>query len=351
VAAANELPWLAEPLRDALGVARTHHALLIHGPAGVGQFELAVSLAQAWLCEGESASRPCGRCASCLLIEARSHPDLRVLVPEALQESLGWAAGEGDDAQADAGKATRAKPSKEIKVDAVRSAIAFAQLTSARGRCKVVVIFPADRMNTVAANALLKTLEEPPGMARFVLGTGAAQALPPTVRSRCQPLHLSVPAKDVAVQWLVAQGVDEPDVILSVAGGQPLEALAWIRDGVNASMLANLPVRVLAGDASALVDWPLPRVVDALQKLCHDQLSTLAGARPRYFAKLPSGSRASVAALHDWAKSLARAARHAEHPLNAGLLTESLVLQGQSACAGMAPRQPSRETDSVHWRP
>jgi DNA polymerase-3 subunit delta' len=343
------LPWLAAPLREALGVARTHHALLIHGPAGVGQFELAMSLAQAWLCEGDAASRPCGQCASCLLIRARSHPDLRVLVPEALQESLGWTAGEGDEAQADASKATRTKPSKEIKVDAVRSAIAFAQLTSARGRCKVIVIFPADRMNTVSANALLKTLEEPPGMARFVLGTEAAQALPPTVRSRCQPLHLSVPASDVALQWLLAQGVvDEPDVILSVAGGQPLEALAWIRDGVDASTLATLPARVLAGDASALANWPVPRVVDALQKLCHDQLSTLAGARPRYFSKLPTARKASAAALHEWAKSLARAARHAEHPLNAGLLTELLVLQGQSACAGIAPQRPFQETDSVN---
>jgi DNA polymerase III subunit delta' len=327
----SPLPWLTTPLREALGVARTHHALLIHGPAGVGQFELAMSLARAWLCEGESSTRPCGRCASCRLIQARSHPDLRVLVPQALQELLGWTAGEGEDAQVDATKGTHTKPSKEIKVDAVRSAIAFAQLTSARGRCKVLVVFPADRMNTVAANAVLKTLEEPPGFARFVLATEAPQALPQTVRSRCQPLHLPVPAREVALQWLIAQGVDEPDQVLSVAGGQPLEALAWIRDGIDVSTLADLPTRVWSGDASTLAGWPLPRVVDALQKLCHDQLSALAGASPRYYTRLVMPRPASPAALHDWAKSLARAARHAEHPLNAGLLTESLVSQGQRA--------------------
>jgi DNA polymerase III subunit delta' len=345
------LPWLTAPLREVLGAARAHHALLIHGPAGVGQFEFALSLAQAWLCEGEAALRPCGRCASCLLIRARSHPDLRVLIPEALEESLGWSADEGDDAQADSSKGTPTKPSKEIKVDAVRSAIAFAQFTSARGRCKVVVIYPVDRMNTVAANALLKTLEEPPGTARFALATGMLQSLPPTVRSRCQPVHLSVPERDVAAQWLAAQGVDEPEIVLSVAGGQPFEALAWIRDGIDASTLANLPARVLAGDASALANWPLPRVVDALQKVCHDQLSTLAGARPRYFTSFPTARRASVGALHEWARSLARAARHAEHPLNAGLLTESLVLQGQCACAGIDQQRSFRVDDSIHSRP
>ena len=232
----------------------------------------------------------------------------------------------------------------------MRSAIAFAQLTSARGRCKVIVVFPADRMNAVAANALLKTLEEPPGTARFVLATGAAQSLPPTVRSRCQALHLPVPVRDVALQWLADQGVDRPETILSVAGGQPLEALAWMQDGVNPSTLASLPARVFAGDASVLANWPLPSVVDALQKLCHDQLCIVAGAQPRYFAKLATASRATAAALHVWSKSLATAARQAEHPLNAALLTESLVMQGRAACAGMAPRQPFPEIDSVHSR-
>lgn len=345
------LPWLAQPLRGALGVARNHHALLIHGPAGVGQFELALALAQAWLCEEGATSRPCGRCPSCLLIQARSHPDLRVLLPEVLQESLGWSAGEGEDEAGDAGKGARSKPSKDIRVDAVRSAIAFAQLTSARGRCKVVVIFPADRMNPVAANALLKTLEEPPGMARFVLGTGAPHALPPTVRSRCAPLYLAAPPSDVAMQWLTDQGVDEPGAVLSVAGGQPQQALTWVRDGIDASTIASLPARVMAGDASVFASWPSPRVVDVLQKLCHDQLSTLAGAPPRYFVALKAGRRANVAALHEWAKSLARAARHAEHPLNAGLLAESLVAQGQSACAGITPQRSLRETDSLHSRP
>ncbi|HEV7913758.1 MAG TPA: DNA polymerase III subunit delta', partial [Albitalea sp.] len=178
------LPWLEAPLRQALAT-RHAHALLIHGPQGIGQFELALTLAQAWLCEGEAADKPCGRCASCKLVQARSHPDLLVLLPEALRESLGWAGADDADSGGD-DKGGKRKPSKEIRVDEIRQAIGFAQTTSARGRCKVVLIHPAERMNGVSANALLKTLEEPPGEARLLLSCAAPDALLPTIRSRCQ---------------------------------------------------------------------------------------------------------------------------------------------------------------------
>jgi DNA polymerase-3 subunit delta' len=341
------LPWLADAMERALGVARDHHALLIHGPAGVGQFELAMDLARAWLCEADVA-RPCGRCASCMLAAARSHPDLLVLVPEALQEALGWLSDNTAATPSDGSKASRAKPSKEIKVDGVRAATAFAQLTSARGRCKVVVIHPADRMNAVAANALLKTLEEPPGSARFILATGAAPALPPTVRSRCQPLQMTPPPPEVAVAWLKEQGVSDPEVALTAAGGQPLEALAAWTDGVDAQAWERLPDSVRAGDASVLSGWPIARAVDALQKLCHDHLALAVGARPRYFAALRPGADAVPHALHAWAKELSRAARHAEHPWNAGLLVESLVLQGQRACSGLDSHEGAASGRSVH---
>jgi DNA polymerase-3 subunit delta' len=320
-------------LSEALSAARTHHALLIHGPAGVGQFELAALCAKAWLCESVTTPRPCDQCTSCRLMQARTHPDSLMLIPEALRDALGWDNSDAGDGEGDSSSSTRGKPSKDIRIDAVRSAVAFAQTTAARGRGKVVLIYPADRMNAIAANALLKTLEEPPGQARFVLATGCPQRLPPTVRSRCQALYLAAPSSDEAARWLASQGVDEPAVMLAATGGQPLEALTWAQDGVDAHALTNLPAAVMAADASALAGWPLPRAIDVLQKLCHDQMSLLVGAHARYFLNLTVARNASVAALHEWSKALARAARHAEHPLNAGLACESLVNQGKNACA------------------
>ena len=338
------LPWLAASLQRSLREQRSH-ALLVHGPSGVGQFELAQSLAQGWLCEAQQgATRPCGRCAACHLVRARSHPDLLVLVPEALRAALGWEADADADDSGD--KASKAKPSKDIKVEAVRSAVAFAQTTSARGRGKVVVLHPAERMNGISANTLLKTLEEPPGEARFVLSSGAPDALLPTIRSRCQAVTLNLPARDVALEWLRRQGVADPDVLLAAAGGQPQEALAWSREGVDAALWAQFPALVQRGASAALAGWPLPRLIESLQKLCHDALCVAAGAAPRYFpaASLKGVRRSAEGAvtqpLHAWERELQRAARFAEHPWNAGLLAESLVEQGREALTLASRRGP-----------
>jgi DNA polymerase-3 subunit delta' len=267
-----------------------------------------------------------------------------VLVPDALRAALGWEPdGDADDSD---DKAPKAKPSKDIKVEAVRSAVAFAQTTSARGRGKVVVLHPAERMNGISANTLLKTLEEPPGNARFVLSSGAPDALLPTIRSRCQAVTLTLPATEVAIEWLRAQGVADPAVLLAATGGQPQDALAWSREGVDAALWAQLPALVQRGAAAAVAGWPLPRLIESLQKLCHDALCVAAGAAPRYFpaVSLKGATRSSDSAvtrpLHAWERELQRTARFAEHPWNAGLLAESLVEQGRGALESAWRRSP-----------
>ncbi|MGY4829232.1 DNA polymerase III subunit delta' [Sphaerotilaceae bacterium SBD11-9] len=335
------MPWLGTPLQEALRTQRGH-ALLVHGPQGIGQFELALTLAQAWLCETNPTQQPCGSCASCHLVQAHSHPDLLVLLPEALRESLGW--GGGDESDDGEGKASKAKPSKEIKVEAVRAAVSFAQSTSARGRRKVVLIHPAERMNAIAANTLLKTLEEPPGDARFVLSCGAPDELLPTIRSRCQAVPMALPPADVASAWLAQHQVAQPAVLLAAAGGQPLEALEWVREGIDAVAWTRLPKQLAAGEVGSLASWPLPRLVDALHKLCHDAMCLACGAAPRYFppAALPTG--AALPALNAWSRELRQTLRHAEHPWNLPVMVESLVLQARQALAPPAPGKPH----SVH---
>ncbi len=325
------LPWLAQPLRDILHTQRGH-ALLVHGPQGIGQFELAFSVAQAWLCEGLAPGAPvdkaCGGCAGCRLVQAHSHPDLLVLAPEALREALGLGA---DESAADTDKASKAKPSKEIKVEAVRAAVQFAQTTSARGRGKVVLIHPAERMNAISANTLLKTLEEPPGEARFILSCGAADELLPTIRSRCQAVPLKLPDAAVARDWLAAQQVAQPEVLLAGAGGQPLEALQWAREGLDAVTWTRLPKQLAAGEVGSLASWPLPRLLDALHKLCHDALCVACGAAPRYFPPAAMPRPAGVPALNAWSRALTRTLRHAEHPWSMPVMVESLVQQAKTA--------------------
>ena len=331
------LPWLDAMLRETLQTRRAH-ALLLQGPRGVGQFELALSLAQAWLCEAESVPgqpQPCGHCASCRLVRARSHPDLLVLLPDALRETLGWDAADAEDAGSKPGKSAKTtKPSKEIKVEAVRGAVAFAQMTTARGRCKVVVVHPAERMNEVSANTLLKTLEEPPGKTRFVLACSEPDALLATIRSRCQVVPMRLPPSELALTWLAQHGIADPAVMLAAVGGQPQEALEWVTQCIDATLWTRLPGAVARGESALLAAWPLPRVVDALQKLCHDASCIAVNAPPRYFPLSTFASRAVPQALAEWSRELARVARHAEHPWNPSLLIEALVQQGQRALRG-----------------
>jgi DNA polymerase III subunit delta' len=282
-----------------------------------------------------------------------------------LSLSLGWPLDEKTQSELDAKKR---KPSKEIKVDAARDVVAFTQRTRARGTTKVVLVFPAERMNVITANTLLKTLEEPPGAVKFILATEAAHQLLPTIRSRCIGHTMVWPEFDAALSWLAddiaasqratddardtvpkkstraPQKVGEADlrVLLRAAGGRPADVLGTLQEMAAPDAARHwqaLPHAMAAGDATALGLLTPPAAVEALQKLCHDVLATRMGAAPRFFsdADLPAGSHAPSAAatyaLTQWAKELSASARTAEHPYNAGLMLEALASRARQALA------------------
>ncbi|HNE59417.1 MAG: DNA polymerase III subunit delta' [Rubrivivax sp.] len=322
-------PWIAR--QHATLRAQRGHAWLLQGPSGLGQFELALALVRAWLCDQPTPDGACGLCPSCHGIDVHTHPDLVVLMPETEMLARGWPLPEKAQAEIDDKKR---KPSREIRVDAMREAIEFAQRTSGRGRGKAVLVYPAERMNAVTANALLKTLEEPPGDARFVLATDAAHLLLPTIRSRCLSHTLAWPPADEALAWLATQGLAGPQAaaLLQAAGGRPAEALALAEGKDSARRWSQLAPALARGDVAALADLPLPEAVARLQKLCHDLLALQVGAAPRFFAPadLPR-QPLSLLALTRWWQQLAQSARTAEHPLNAGLATEFLVSSARQA--------------------
>ena len=367
-------PWLQDQLQSLLS--QRGHAWLLSGPSGLGQFELALALARAWLCEAPTPQGACGLCGSCHAVDVHTHADLCMLMPETLFLELGWPLDQKTQEELDAKKR---KPSKEIKVDAAREAVSFTQFTRSRGDTKVVLVFPAERMNTITANTLLKTLEEPPGEVKFVLATEATQQLLPTIRSRCQSHAMRWPGFEESLAWLArisaepdapaADGDEggksvktvkaasqaappQPDdlrVLLAAAGGRPADALEWVRGGASAQAARDwraLPKAMARGDVSALGDLTPPMVVDALQKLCHDMWTVKLGAQPRFFsasdlplpaqrpganAALPAASPASLFALASWSKELATTSRTVEHPYNPGLMLEALVSRASLA--------------------
>ena len=320
-------PWLQQQ-RQAL-LAQRGHAWLLQGPSGMGQFELGMAMVRAWLCEQPTEQGACGHCTSCHSVDVHAHADLCVLMPEADMLARGWPLSE--KAQADIDDKKR-KPSKEIRVDAMRDAVEFTQRTSARGRGKAVLVYPAEQMNAITANALLKTLEEPPGDVRFVLATQAAHQLLPTIRSRCLAHTMLWPAEAQILQWLQQQGLqaDDARAWLRAAGGRPLDALAMAQVGKGLDVFQRLPKAVASGDVAIFSDMSQPDIVQWLQKLCHDLMCVAQGAAPRYFAVQDLPKPPSAMVLARWAKSLAQEARTAEHPFNAGLMTEALVAQART---------------------
>jgi DNA polymerase-3 subunit delta' len=240
-------------------------------------------------------------------------------------------------------------PSRDIKVDAVRAAIDWAHVSSSRARAKILLIHPAEAMNDVAANALLKTLEEPPGLLRLLLTASEPEALLPTVRSRCQRLAIGWPQVDEATGWLEACGVPGGAELLRAAGGLPHAAVALHQDGIDAATWARVPAWVRRGDASALAGWPVARVVEAMHKLCHDLMRVAAGGTPQYFelAALTPGAPdtqglPAMPALVAWQRELLRAARHDEHPWHAPLRVEALVAQAAALWQTARPALPTK---------
>ena len=320
-------PWIAEQAR--LLLAQRGHAWLLHGPSGLGQYGLALHLARTWLCEHPSPDGACGTCGSCHAIDVRTHADLCVLMPETTLLELDWPLGEKAQSEIDDKKR---KASKEIRVDAMREAVEFSQRTSARGRGKVVLVYPAEQMNTITANALLKTLEEPPGDVKFVLASESAHQLLPTIRSRCLGHAMHWPELQVSQSWLQSRGFDalQAKLLLQAMGGRPDDAMAYAASGRDPLAWSKLPKALLNGETAVFKDWTMPQVVDALHKLCHDQMALHSGASPRFYNATDLLKSTSFAALCEWSRSLSRTMRTMDHPFNAGLMLEALVGQAKS---------------------
>lgn len=258
------LPWQQAPWQQLLAAAAREalpHALLLTGPACCGSDLFAEALAAWLLCASPQADGACGRCKACGLLAAGAHGDLLSLGPGGKAES--------------------------IQIAQVREAIVFGTQTPSLGKCKVLLISPAERMNSNAANALLKLLEEPAPNTFLLLVSSAPSRLPATVRSRCQLLRLPAPDPARGVAWLCERGAGERDAerALALTRGQPLAAAALLdagtleqaaaRHGALAAALAGRTARMSL--EAAVVDLPLPALLEFLLAGVQDHLRTLEG--------------------------------------------------------------------------
>ncbi|WP_104205392.1 DNA polymerase III subunit delta' [Billgrantia saliphila] len=199
---AGPLPWQAPLWQRFLAqhrAGRLPHALLLSGPHGVGKQRFAEALVAYLLCTspGEAA---CGRCHGCHMLASGYHPDLLRVSPE-----------EGK---------------RQIRIDPIREINAFVAQTAQQGGHRVIVISPAEAMNVAAANALLKSLEEPGARTQFVLLADVPSRMLATIRSRCQHWNLPLPDAERSQEWLAERlgGHEEAEFWWQVSGGLPLLA-------------------------------------------------------------------------------------------------------------------------------
>lgn len=198
-------PWLTstwESFTRQVYQDRLPHALLMVGPSGVGVLDLARAMAQYLLCTAPQLGRSCGGCRACLLLQAESHPDLHWVTPE-----------EG---------------SQSIKIGQIREMTEFTVTTAQQGGRKLIILSPAESMNANAANALLKSLEEPTGNCVYLLVTEQPAFLMATIRSRCARLQVHTPDHQQALQWLERNRVADAHWHLVAAGGRPLRVMEWM---------------------------------------------------------------------------------------------------------------------------
>jgi len=297
------------------------HALLLHGPQGVGKLQLAERFAQLLLCEAaRPRTAPCGRCDGCRWFLAGHHPDVRFVEPETIARRA--AIDEGESAEK-----SKAKPSAEIKVEQVRALADFLNLGSHRGGKRIVIVHPAEAMNPISANGLLKSLEEPPESAMFLLVSHRPARLLPTVRSRCVSVPVPLPSAAAAQAWLDSQGVRDAARRLAFAGGAPLKALEDAngeRGGRADQILQALRSNDLERLQATRDRESLELLAEVLQRCACDRALASFGLPPKYGCEGVSKAGTSREWLA-YARILGSDRALARHPLNPGLHATAML--------------------------
>ncbi|HEY1846255.1 MAG TPA: DNA polymerase III subunit delta' [Buttiauxella sp.] len=204
-------PWLRGPFEQILGqyqAGRGHHALLLHALAGMGDEALIYALSRWLMCQQPQGSKSCGQCRSCQLMQAGTHPDSYVIEPEKGKSSLG--------------------------IDGIRDVTEKLYGHAQQGGAKIVWLKDAGLLTEAAANALLKTLEEPPANTWFFLGSREPARLPATLRSRCLYWYLAPPEESFALAWLARESTfdsAQQRAALRLSSGAPAAALELLQPG------------------------------------------------------------------------------------------------------------------------
>lgn len=313
------------------------HALVFAGPKGVGKRATADALAMRLLCEvpRQPHQPACGTCASCVMLTSGTHPDFRLLQPEAdvAAEEEGEVPGEGG----------KKKASRQIRIGQVRELEDFFNIGGHRGGARVCLIEPAEAMNAVVANSILKILEEPSASFYFLMISHRWRNLLPTLLSRSRRIMFAPPADGEALAWLAGQKTGDTAEWLPFFGHAPLALTDAAQSGrlkKIEAVVADLfnPQEPIAQAArweahvKAESGLAMEEVVITVQKWLHDLGRAAAGAPPRYFPQKNKAlaaicQRAALPAILQAQRQVVQLRAWSNHPLNPRLFLEDLCVR------------------------
>ncbi|MFN8986513.1 MAG: DNA polymerase III subunit delta' [Burkholderiales bacterium] len=330
------LPWQKQPLSELIARGeKLPHALLIHGRSGVGKIEFARALAQSLLCESPQDGFACGECPACGWFREGNHPDFRELLPESMLDEAST-----DEVAADADDKDK-KKSREIKIDQIRAIADFMMLSTHRDGYRVLLVHPAEAMNIAAANALLKTLEEPAARTVILLVSDQLGRLLATIRSRCQRVLVPAPDTQTALAWLNTQGMSNAENALAAAAGAPLDAIAFGNADYQSARLAFVATLaepdfdyVLSAQNFEKTD--LPSLLGWMQTWTNDlirqkMLGQINHHRDHARAVEKIARNIDLPKVFRFESELRQSRRLINHPLNARLLLEQLFIAYKQA--------------------
>ena len=316
-------PWQADQWRQSLRYLickRLAHAILISGPSAIGKLEFCLSYIQRMNCtQPTKENNACGACRNCNFFKARTHPDIRML---------------NVDEDVD-----------QIKVDDIREINQFMSLSRQQGLYKIVCINQADLMNINAANALLKTLEEPPANSILFLISHRADALLATLKSRCQIWRFCVPSNNQALKWLQQQTESAAwETLLPVSGNRPLLALQLYETGLGEARTAfyrdisqlmhhkekvtKISAKLQNEELETLVSWLQSWCADLVR--CHYRKEPVTLENPDIRRSLHSlVGQVDLQSLFSFWDKLIELRRFSSAPLNKRLFIEDMLIRCQ----------------------
>ena len=299
---------------------RLPHSLLLAGPSGLGKLEFCLSFIKRMNCKSPTAkNEACDECKDCKLFLARTHPDIFLINVD--------------------------ENSDQIKIDEIRELNHFMTLSRQQGQFKVVCINQAENMNINAANAILKTLEEPPENSTLILVSHRIESLLPTIRSRCQIWKFKAPETKQALGWLNQHNkAQDWETLLSVSGNRPIHALALKESGLgdsraqyyasldqimlNQEKVTKISAKLQNEELETLVIWQQSWCSDLVR--CYFKKEPMTLENPDIRRSLHSlVGRVDLQSLFQYMEKLIEFRRFSRAPLNKRLFVEDMLIRCQ----------------------